>query len=189
MPAAENVKRQVTILVVIAVEEAAFLVSVQRIIRRIKIEDDLCRWAPIRLHEEIDEQRLDRRRIVAYLMIPRRFRAAQLQPVQRRLARQRRTVRAFCRKFADQNRQHRIVPQFVVVIEVFITQRDADNPLQHHRAHFMLHQFWNPHIGEAASKSFGQPDRPVRLAQQHCTGIRGDRSAIERGHHLTAVNR
>jgi len=38
MPAAENVKRQVTILVVIAVEEAAFLVSVQRIIRRIKIE-------------------------------------------------------------------------------------------------------------------------------------------------------
>jgi len=37
MPAAENVKRQVTILVVIAVEEAAFLVSVQRIIRRIMI--------------------------------------------------------------------------------------------------------------------------------------------------------
>jgi hypothetical protein len=97
---------------------------------------------------------------MAHFVIPRRFRAAQLQPVQRRLARQRRTVRSFCRKLADQNRQHRIVPQFVVVIEVFITQRDADNPLQHHRAHFMLHQFWNPRIGEAASKSFGQPDRP-----------------------------
>jgi hypothetical protein len=63
MPAAENVKRQVTILVVIAVEEAAFLVSVQRIIRRIKIEDDLCRWAPIRLQEYRDKQRLNRRRL------------------------------------------------------------------------------------------------------------------------------
>ena len=47
----------------IAVEEAAFLVSVQRIIRRIKIEDDLCRWAPIRLQEYRDKQRLNRRRL------------------------------------------------------------------------------------------------------------------------------
>jgi hypothetical protein len=83
-------------------------------------------------------------------VIPRRFRAAQLQPVQRRLARQ--IVRGCCRKLAGQNRQHRIVPQFVVVIEVFITQRD---PLLHHPAHFMLHQFWNPRIGEADGKSFG----------------------------------
>jgi hypothetical protein len=48
-----------------AVEEAAFPVSVQRIIRRIKIEGDLCRWAPIRLQEHRDKQRLDRRRIMA----------------------------------------------------------------------------------------------------------------------------
>jgi hypothetical protein len=45
------------------VEEAAFLLSVQRIIRRIKIEDDLCRWAPIRLQEYRDKQRLNRRRL------------------------------------------------------------------------------------------------------------------------------
>ena len=80
------------------------------------------------------------------------------------------------------------MPQFGVVIEVFITQRDADNPLQHHRAHFMLHQFWNPRIGEAASKSFGQPDRPVRLAQQQRAGVRGDRPAIAGSHYLASFD-
>jgi len=30
-----------------------------RIARRIEIEDDLCRWAPMRLQEHHDEQRLE----------------------------------------------------------------------------------------------------------------------------------
>jgi Recombinase len=41
MPAAEHVQRQIAIAVVIAVEEAAFLVAVQGIIRGVKVEDDL----------------------------------------------------------------------------------------------------------------------------------------------------
>ena len=44
----------------------------------------------------------------------------------------------------------------------------------------MLHQCRHPRVDEARSKPFGQPDRPVRLAQQQCARIRGDRSAIER---------
>ena len=43
-------------------------------------------------------------------------------------------IRALRCKLASQHRQHRIVPQFVVVVEVFIAQRDADHPLQHQRA-------------------------------------------------------
>jgi len=175
--------------VIVAVEEPAFLVAVQRIVGGIEIENDLRRRTPMRLHEEIDEQHLDRRRIVAYLVIASRFGPAQFDAVQCRFAGQRCTVRALRRKLAGDNRQHRIVPQFIVIVEVFIAQRDADHPLQHHRADLMLHQFRHPRVDEARSEPLGQPDRPVRLAQQHCTGIRGDRSAIERGHHLTAVNR
>src|SRR5439155_18550845 len=73
MTAAEDVERQVAVAVVVAVEEPAFLVAMQRIVRRIEIENDLRRWAPMRLKEHVNEQRLDRRRIVAHLVIPRRF--------------------------------------------------------------------------------------------------------------------
>ena len=41
MAAAEDVERQVAVAVVIAVEEPAFLVAVQRIVGGIEIEDDL----------------------------------------------------------------------------------------------------------------------------------------------------
>ena len=67
MAAAEHVERQVAVAVVIAVEEPAFLMAVQRIVRGIEIEDDLLRRLPMRVQEQIDEQRLDRRRIVADL--------------------------------------------------------------------------------------------------------------------------
>ena len=64
-------------------EEPAFLVSVQRIIRRVEIENDLRRGPPMGLQEHIDEQPLNRRRIVAHLVIARGDRLAQLQTVQR----------------------------------------------------------------------------------------------------------
>ena len=84
----------------VAVEEPAFLVAVQRIVGGIEIENDLRRRTPMRLQEHIDEQRLDCRCVMAHLVIPRRLGAAQLQPVQRRLASRRCTVRAFRRKLA-----------------------------------------------------------------------------------------
>ena len=95
----------------------------------------------VRVQEQIDEQPLDRRRIVAHLVIARRARPAQFQPVQRRLAGQRRAVRPLRRKLAGQHRQHRIVAQFIMVVEVLIAQRDADHPLHHQVSDLVLHQF------------------------------------------------
>src|SRR5262249_22140113 len=68
--AAEDVERQIAIAVVVAVEEPALLVAVQWIVRRIEIESDLRRWPTMRLQEHLDEQRLDRRRVVAHLGMP-----------------------------------------------------------------------------------------------------------------------
>ena len=73
MTAAEDVERQVTVAVVIAVEEAAFLMTVQRIVGGIQIENDLLGGAMMRVQEHIDKQLLDRRRIVADLVIARRL--------------------------------------------------------------------------------------------------------------------
>ena len=101
----------------------------------------------MRVQEEIDEQALDRRRIVADLVIARRFGAAQFQPVQRRLARQRRTVRPLRLQLAGQHRQHRVVPQFVVVVQVLIAQRNADHALHHHGLDLVFHQLRRPRVG------------------------------------------
>jgi hypothetical protein len=67
---------------------------VQRIVRRIQVEDDLPRRPLIRLKEQLDQQILDRHRIVADLVVARRFKLAQLQPVDRRFAGDRRVFLA-----------------------------------------------------------------------------------------------
>ena len=85
MPAAEDGQRQIAVAVVIAVEEAALLVPVQRIIGGIEIQHDLggCGGRP---PGTADEEPLDRGPIMRDLVIARERRAAALQSVQRRLA-------------------------------------------------------------------------------------------------------
>jgi hypothetical protein len=56
MPPAEDVKRQIAITVVITVKEPPLLISVHRIIGRIKVEDDFVRRSLVRLQEKIDQQ-------------------------------------------------------------------------------------------------------------------------------------
>lgn len=47
MPAARHVQRQIAIAVVVAVEEPAFLLAVQGIVRRVQVEQDLPRCPPM----------------------------------------------------------------------------------------------------------------------------------------------
>jgi hypothetical protein len=171
------------------VEEAAFLVAVQRVVGGIEIEDDLVRGLLVGFEEEIDEQAFDRSRVVADLVVSRRLHPAQFQPVQRRFARQRRTVRSVRRQLASQHGQHRIMPQFVVVVEVLVSERDAYDALHHHRLDLVFDKIGCPRVGEAGGKALGQPKRPVGLAQQQGTGVRGDRATVEARHHLAAIDR
>jgi hypothetical protein len=55
----------------------------QRVVGSVEVEDDLLWRLLVGFEEEIDEQAFDRGRIVAHLVIARRFGPAQLQPVQR----------------------------------------------------------------------------------------------------------
>ena len=89
---AEDVQRQVAVAAVVTVEEPALLLAVHRIVGGVQVEDDLGGRRRMRLHEQIDEQPLDRRPVVADLVVARRLRPTQLQTVQCALARQRRTL-------------------------------------------------------------------------------------------------
>ena len=63
--AAEDVERQVAVAVVIAVEEAAFLMAVQRVVGGVQVEDQPLRGLPVGVEKEIDEEPLDRACVVA----------------------------------------------------------------------------------------------------------------------------
>jgi hypothetical protein len=64
-------------------EEAALLVSMQRVVGGIKIEDDLLGRPFVRFQEQGHRQRLDRGFVVGNLVVARWLRPAQFQPVQR----------------------------------------------------------------------------------------------------------
>ena len=188
MPAAEHVERQVTPAVVVAVEEPALLVAVQRIVGGVEVENDLLGRRAVRLQEDIDEDALQRLRVVADLVVavaaaPRRV----LQPVDRALPRQCRAILALRLQLVGEQRQHRITAKGVVVVDVLVPQRDRDDPLADQRRQRVDHLVGAPMIGEACRNAFDQPHRPVRLPQQHRPGIRRHCPAVERRHHLPAI--
>jgi hypothetical protein len=115
------------------VEEAAFLVAVQRVIGGVQIEDDAARCGGVAVEEEVDEQSLDRRRVVPDLVVAAGSRRRMLEPVERALAGERGAPLAPGGELAGERRQHRIVAQLVVVDQVLVAERDPEHPLRHHR--------------------------------------------------------
>src|SRR5258708_6018036 len=89
MPAAEHIERQITVVVVIAVEETLFLMPVQRVVGGVEVQGDLRRRRRMGVEKQLDKQSLDRRRVVADLVIAGRLPPAQFQPTEPRFAGQR----------------------------------------------------------------------------------------------------
>lgn len=71
MPAAKHVKRQVAVAATVAVKEAALLVAVHRIVGGVEIEHNLARRLGVDVEKQIDKQLLDRRAVMADLVIAR----------------------------------------------------------------------------------------------------------------------
>jgi hypothetical protein len=69
MPAAENIKRQIAVAFVIAVEEPAFLIAVDRIVSRVEIENDALWRGCVSLEKDADEQPFHRALVHAQLAI------------------------------------------------------------------------------------------------------------------------
>ena len=179
MIAAEHVERQVAVAVVIAVEETALLAPVQGIVGGVQVQGDPLRRPPVGVQEQIDEQGLDGRPVVADPVVAARLaRWRMLQAVQGALARQR------VGQAARQNPHHRIVAQIVMIHQILVAQRDAEHTLADHRRHRMIDTRLAPRVREAAGEPVHQTDRPVGGAEQQRPRLRGNRAAVKTGNHL-----
>jgi hypothetical protein len=188
MPATEHIQRQVAVAIVIAVKEPAFLIAMQRIVGRVEIENDLFGRPWVRLEEEVDEQGLDRRRVVADLVITRGDLARQFEAVEGRLARQRRAVAAPSRKLARKHRHQRVVTKLVVIVQVFVAERNAEQALPDERGHRVLDEPLISGVAETSRKPLNQIQTSVRGAQQQAACVRRQRAAIELGRYETAFD-
>ncbi|MGY4286352.1 hypothetical protein ACVWXO_005572 [Bradyrhizobium sp. LM2.7] len=113
---------------------------------------------------------------------------AQLQPVQRRLARHRRVVLAPGFKLARQHRHQRVVPQVVVIIEIFVAKRDAKDPLSDQRRDRMLDQVWAAMIAKAIGKAPHQINHPIGGTQKQRSSIRRHQASIKGRLHSPAFH-
>ena len=141
------------------------------------------------LHHQRDEQSLDRLGIMGNLMI--RVRAnlgRMLQSIERRLAGERRTVRTFTRERTAENAEHGIVPQLIMVDDVLVAERDAEDALAQHCWKLMDDERRAAAILETRSETRHEADRRIGLTEQQRTCIRGDLAAIERAHNLSPLN-
>ena len=120
---------------------------------------------------------------MANLVIGRRLVRPQFEPVERRFAGHRRAVLAVRDQLAGQHRHDRVVPQLVVIDDIFIAQRNAKEALADHCRHRMLDQLLRAAVAETPRKPIDQPDRLVRCPQQQTAGIRGDLAAIKSSHY------
>jgi hypothetical protein len=170
------------------VKEPPFLMPVQRVIGGIEIEDDLLRRVLVRLHEQIDKQRLDPGAVPGDPMIARQLRPAPLEPVERRFAGQRCTILAACRQLAGQHRHCRVVTQLVVIDQIFVAQRYPEHALPHQCYHFVLDQLGRAAVGKTPGKPLDQLDRSIRRSQQQGSRIRGDLAAVKPGYHRTPLD-
>ena len=186
--AAEHVKRQVAVAVVVAVEEPPLLVAVQRVVGGVEVEHDLLRRALVGVEEQLDEQRLDRRAVVGDPAVAVDLGGAVLEPVERALARKGRAAPVPRLEPAERHPEHRVVAQPVVVDQVLVAERDAEHPLPDQRRDVVDHPLRSPAVAEAGREALHEPDRPVGRPEQEPARVRGDRTALEIRYHRTAVD-
>lgn len=191
MPAAEHIKRQIAVLLVMAVVEAAFLHAVQRDVGVVEIEHDLARRTLVRLEEKIDQQRIDLRGVAIDLVVLRAVALRRmLQTIERALARKCLAVRAQHRgQLPSQRRKRWVLPQLVVIIEILITKCQGEDPLANQRLNPMLNITRVTPVAETPGEPTDQPQTAINLAQQQPTRVRSDIAAVEPGHHRTPINR
>src|SRR6516162_9377159 len=188
MRTAEDIEWQIAVAVVIGIEEAPLLHAMQRIVRRIEVEDDLLGRPRMRLQKHIDQQIPDRHWIVTDLVVARRLQLAQLQPVERRFARHRRALLALGRKLARQNRHHRVVAQLVMIVEVLVAECNRKYALTDQRRNLMLDQLRSPPVMKARRKPIDQSDRSIRRLQKQRASLRRHQATVKCGFHNPAFN-
>jgi hypothetical protein len=172
---------------VVAVEEPSLLLPVQRVIRRIQIQDDPRRRRLVGIEKVVHEQRPGRIAVIDDLVVaPRGRRGGALQAIERAAARQRvpsvpisRTLRPRQIPLPRRQREQRIVTQRVVIVEILIAERLSQHSLRDQLLHRVLDAI-RPTVVREALRKAPQQARPLRhLPEQQQPCIAGLPSAVE----------
>ena len=81
-------------------------------------------------------------------------------------------------------RQDRIIPLAIVVVEILVAQAQAENPLRQQPLHAMLHPGRITIVGKALRKTSDQPASLIDLPEQQGTRIGGHASAVKLPYYL-----
>ena len=71
--------------------------------------------------------------------------------------------------------------QFIVVDQVLVAKRDADDALRYQRLHAVLYEVTVAAVFEARSQPARQTKDAIGGSQQHGAGIGGDPATVKRG--------
>jgi len=189
VPAGEDVQWQIAIAVVERIEVPPFLLAVDRIVRGIEIDDQPARRLVVGLCHHRHKQTFHRGGVVRDLVIwVRPDLRRMLQPIEGRLASERRAIRALGGQSAAEHAEHRIVAQLIVIDDVLVAERDTKNALAQHRRQLVNGERRVAAVLEASGEARHEADRLVGLAEQQRAGVGGDRAAVESAHNLTAFD-
>jgi len=78
-----------------------------------------------------------------------------------------------------QDRQQRIFPQLVVIVQIFIAQRQRKHPLRHKFLHRVLDPLRIAMVGKAGGQPLHDLHPLLHLPQQQSTGVAGDRATVK----------
>ncbi len=164
--ATEHIKRQETVVVVIALKETALLVAVNRIVGGVEVEDQLVGRVFARGDEGLHQNLV---RGPSHLAVGRVLEPAQrrrtgwrLIPIGRRL-------------------QCLVVAQGVVVVQILVTQGQAVDPLPQHISQTVLNLARLPVVGQPPGKRCRQSQQVIRPAQQQNAAVARHMTSIEAG--------
>ena len=198
MRSTEDIQRQIAVVPVVPVEEPPFLLTVQRVVRRIDIQHDARRRRRVRLDEHVHQQGVEGRFVIGHFLVTVSLgllRPDQFQPVQRALSRQRgpavclpHPVLARRVRLAHGRRHQRVAPQGVMVVQIFVAQRDGHHTLCHQILDRVFDQTRVPVVLEALRRAPAHVAAPFDCPEQQCPCVGSDRSAIKTGDQSAATD-
>ena len=178
MITAENVQWKKAILLVMAVEEAAELIAVDRVVGCVEVQHDLLRWHGVGLKEQLDEEPFDSScaaddlLVSAILVGPD---GGQFEPIEGALAGQGLAFVAFPEPvlaggifLSHDGCQQGIVPQVIVVVEVFVAQGQGIDSLGYEMFKGVLDELGVTMIGKASGELPNDTGEFLGLAERHC---------------------
>ena len=162
--AAEHIKRQETIVIIIAVEEPAFLLAMHRIVGGVEVEDQFLGRRFERRDEGLQQDLVDAPRPGPV--------GGVLETAQRRRAGQRAVT-------LRRRLQSEIMAKIRMVVDVLVAQRQPEYTLAQHGRETVLHLARLPGVDQTPHRRGRQTQYPIRLAQKQNPAIARDVAAAK----------